>query len=57
MAYLCHCVHLEFSVFVYVLCPLSVQDELCLVGYTHNVVLHSVAQESGGGVKKSNPPP
>lgn len=40
-------VHLKFSMFVYVLRPLSVQDELCFVGNAHNMVLHCMAQKSG----------
>lgn len=40
-------VHLKFSVFVDVLRPLSVQDELRFVGNAHDVVLHCMAQKSG----------
>ena len=46
-------VYLELCVFVHVLSPLPVQDELRLVGNSHNVVLHGVAQESGEGVRNT----
>lgn len=39
--------------FVYILCPLSVQDELCFIGNTHNMILHGVAQKSGEGLKRA----
>lgn len=45
------CVYLKFSVFVHILRPLPVQDELCFVGDTHNMILHGVAQKSGEGVR------
>lgn len=38
--------YLEFGVLVDVLGSLAVQDELGLVGHSHNVVLHGVTQES-----------
>lgn len=37
------CVYLKLGVFVHILCSLSVQDELCFVGNTNNMILHSVA--------------
>lgn len=47
----CVCVYLKFSMFVYILSSLPVQDELCLVGNTHDMILHGVAQKSGKGVR------
>lgn len=41
-------VHLKFRMFVYVLRSLSVQDELGFVGDSHDMVLHCMAQKSGG---------
>lgn len=38
-------VYLKLCVFVDVLSSLSVQDELGLVGNSHDVVLHGVAQQ------------
>lgn len=37
--------------FVYILSPLSVQDELRFIRNAHNMILHGMAQESGSGSK------
>lgn len=47
------CFYLKFSVLVHILSPLSVQDELCFVGNTHNMILHGVAQKSDEGVRNT----
>lgn len=39
--------------FVYVLSSLPVQDELCFVGNTDNMILHGMAQESSTKKKKT----
>ena len=41
------CTYLELGMLVHVLGPLPVEDELGLVGHSHDVVLHGVAQEPG----------
>lgn len=46
------CVYLKLSVFVYILSPLPVQDELCFIGNTNNMILHGMAQESGQEMEK-----
>ncbi len=38
--------HLKLCVFVDVLCSLAAQNELGLISYTHQMVLHGVAQQS-----------
>lgn len=44
--------YLKFSMLVHILGPLSVQDELGFVGHAHDVILHGVAEESGGKREK-----
>lgn len=36
---------LELCVFVDILSPLPIEDKLCLIGHSHDVVLHGMAQE------------
>lgn len=52
-----HGSYLELCVFVDVLGPLSVQDELGLVGHSHYVVLHSVAEQPSTSQRELNAAP
>lgn len=37
--------HLEFSVAVNILCPLSAQDEFCFISHSYQMLLHGLTQQ------------